>query len=115
MDKTAFEIGFADGVKIAASNPAAPVKGVNFGSPKVDASPGAYLNTPGGKSAPVQVAGAVAKGPAPGTSFHAPPAPAGGDVNVAAAPDTGEKGSAGSMTTTKSAAWLTEMFGDDDS
>lgn len=115
MEKTAFEIGFADGVKLASSNHAAPVKGVNFGTPKVDASAGAYLNTAGGRAAPTQVEGAVAKGPAPGTSFHAPPPAKGGDLGVASSPDSGEKGKAdtGTQAETKSAAWLSEMFGDD--
>jgi hypothetical protein len=115
MDKTAFEIGFADGVKLASSNPAAPVKGSNFGSTKVDVSVGAYLNTAGGRAAPVQVEGSVASGPAPGASFHAPPPAKAGDLGVSSSPDTGEKGRAetGTMTETKSAAWLSEMFGDD--
>ena len=115
MDKTAFNIGFADGVKIASSNPAAPVKGFNFGAPNVDASAGAYLNTSGGRSAPAQVGGAVAKAPAPGQSFHAPAPAAGGHLGVSSSPDIGEKGMSetGTMAETKNAAWLSEMFGDD--
>lgn len=115
MDKTAFEIGFADGVKIASSNPAAPVKGSDFGQPTRDVSAGKYLNTSGGAAAGKQVEGPVAKGPAPGQSFHAPAPAAGGDLGVGTSPDTGDKGKAGAMTTTKSASWLSEMFGDDNS
>jgi hypothetical protein len=116
MNKTAFDIGFADGVKIAASgNPAAPVKGHNFGQPRVDVSAGAYLNTSGGRSAPTQTPGPVAHAPAPGASFHAPAPAQGGHLGVASSPDGGEKGKSdtGTMAVTKNAGWLSEMFGDD--
>lgn len=114
MNKTAFDIGFADGVKIASANPSAPVKGHNFGQPRVDASSGDYLNTAGGKKATPQVEGAVAMGPAPGKSMNTSPPARGGAIAMDASPDTGEMGKSdkGDLVQTKSAAWLTEMFGD---
>jgi hypothetical protein len=116
MNKKAFELGFSHGVKVASSNPAAPVKGHDFGQPRVDMSMGAYLNTSGGAKAPKQVEGPVAKGVAPGQSMNTSPPAAGGPVAMDASPDTGERGKSdhGMLPQTKSAAWLTEMFGDVD-
>jgi hypothetical protein len=118
MANKIFDIGFTEGVKIASSkNPAAPVKGHDFGQPRVNATAGAYLNTKGGASAPKQEPGHVSRSHAPGKSMayqgHTVP---GGDLGVDSAPDSGDKGKSdhGELTRTKSAAWLEDMFGDFD-
>jgi hypothetical protein len=85
------------------SNPAAPVKhSLPSGRPE---SPAArHLNTPGGASAGTHSALPPPR-PAPGQSFTTGPLPKGGNLGIDTSPDTGEKGSAGMMTTTKNAAW----------
>jgi len=96
--------------KIAAENPAAPVKsslpGMEVMSPET-----AYLNNGGGK-AEEQKAGEVKKSQQPGDAYLNTPGGAkadeqvAGDINVGAAPDTGEKSpSSADMTVTKSAAF----------
>ncbi len=81
MEKTAFEIGFEEALKIASS-----------GQPMVDSSPAPYLNTSGGAKAGTQGPHNGVVAPAPGSSYYSPPAAAGGHLNTNSSPSTGEKG-----------------------
>ena len=97
MEKTAFEIGFEEALKLAADG----------GQPMVDSSPAPYLNTSGGAKAGVQGPHKGVVAPAPGTSYYSPPAAAGGHLNTNSSPSTGEKGSSGTapLALTKAAAF----------
>lgn len=84
MEKTAFEIGFEEALKTASSDQLV-----------VDSSPAPYLNTRGGAKAGAQGPHSGFVAPAPGRSYHSPPAAAGGHLNTNSAPSTGEKGRSG--------------------